>query len=159
MSEAAKGIEVVPARRCDLDAIAHLESFAFDAPWKRAFFESELAAEGRYATVARDASSQVVGYLFAMYFDDEMHINKIAVDETRRRRGIALKLMARCFEFAASRDIRVISLEVRQSNLAAQRFYERLEFTSLYIRPHYYPDGESAVVMVRELDRPPPGQL
>ncbi len=159
MSEAPGRVDVAPAVRDDLDAIEQLESLAFEAPWKREFFESELATEGRYATVAREAHDIVVGYLFAMYFDDEMHINKIAVDEARRRKGIALALMAKCFEFAASRDIRVISLEVRQSNLAAQRFYERLEFNSLYIRPRYYPDGESAVVMVRELDRPPPGQL
>jgi N6-L-threonylcarbamoyladenine synthase len=86
-----------------------------------------------------------------MYFDDEMHVNKIAVEETRRRQGIALELMAQCFEFASTHGIRTISLEVRNSNLAAQRFYQKLDFNSLYVRPRYYPDGESAVVMVREL--------
>lgn len=145
---AQEKVDVVPARRDDLDAIARLESQAFDAPWKREFFESELSAKGRYATVARNADGIVVGYLFAMYFDDEMHINKIAVDGARRRQGIALALMAACFEFAVVNNIRTISLEVRLSNTIAQGFYEKLKFSSLYIRPRYYPDGESAVVMV-----------
>lgn len=151
MSEASNRIEVVPARHRHLDAIAHLESRAFESPWKRAFFESELSSEGRYATVAVEGSRTVLGYLFAMYFEDEMHINKIAVDEARRREGIALALMAGCVEFAAANDIRTISLEVRLTNTVAQEFYERLAFRPLYVRPRYYPDGESAVVMMREL--------
>lgn len=157
MSEPARRIEVVAAQPGDLDAIAGLESMAFESPWKRAFFASELAAEGRYATVAKDTPGRVLGYLFAMYFDDEMHVNKIAVDESQRRKGIALALMDRCFEFARSNGIRAISLEVRQSNAVAQSFYTSLDFGSLYIRPCYYPDGESAVVMMRELNPRPPG--
>lgn len=147
---------MVAAQPGDLDAIAGLESKAFESPWKRVFFASELAAEGRYATVAKDAAGRVVGYLFAMYFDDEMHVNKIAVDESHRRQGIALALMDRCFEFARSIGIRAISLEVRESNAVAQSFYTNLNFDSLYIRRRYYPDGESAVVMMRELEPPPP---
>ena len=58
---------------------------------------------------------------------------------------------ARCLEFARDNGIRTISLEVRQSNLGAQEFYRTLHFAALYIRPRYYPDGEAAVVMVREL--------
>jgi len=58
-----------------------------------------------------------------------MHVNKIAVEERERRRGIAVQLMDRCLEFARDNGIRTISLE-RQSD---------------------HPDGESAVVMVREL--------
>ena len=46
----------------------------------------------------------------------------------------------------------MISLEVRQSNAGAQEFYRRLDFECLYVRPHYYPDGEAAVIMVRELE-------
>jgi ribosomal protein S18 acetylase RimI-like enzyme len=80
-----------------------------------------------------------------------MHVNKIAVDERERRQGTALALMQECTEFALRNDIRTISLEVRQTISGAQAFYERLGFASLYVRPRYYPDGEAAVVMTREL--------
>jgi ribosomal protein S18 acetylase RimI-like enzyme len=80
-----------------------------------------------------------------------MHVNKIAVAESERRQGIADALMAACFAFAREQGVRVISLEVRQSNRGAQEFYRHLDFASSYVRPRYYPDGESAVVMTREV--------
>ena len=89
--------------------------------------------------------------MFAMFFFDEMHVNKIAVDDRDRRKGIALALMERCTAFARKNEVKTISLEVRESNAGARAFYSRLGFTLLYVRPRYYPDGEAAVVMMREL--------
>ena len=112
-----------------------------------------MDAAGRFNLVAR-RGGRVIGYLFAMWFFDEMHVNKIAVEEADRRRGIALRLMEECMEFAILHGVRTISLEVRQSNESAQAFYRHLEFEPLYVRPRYYPDGEGAVIMVRELPEP-----
>jgi ribosomal-protein-alanine N-acetyltransferase len=145
-----KELEINDARWSDLDAIHRLEVDCFPAPWRREFFESELRGEARLSLVARRGRS-VIGYVFAMWFFDEMHVNKIAVDESERRKGIAATLMDRCLQFATANGIKTISLEVRQSNRGAQEFYESLDFACLYVRPRYYPDGESAVVMVRHL--------
>ena len=135
----------------DLDAIHKLESAAFPAPWRREFFESELHGSNRLNLVAR-REGEVIGYLFAMWFFDEMHVNKIAVNETERRKGIAVALMRRVTDFALRNGVRTISLEVRQSNQGAQSFYKTLNFRPFYVRPRYYPDGEAAVVMTRELE-------
>jgi [ribosomal protein S18]-alanine N-acetyltransferase len=136
--------------RADVEAIHHIEEASFPAPWRREFFLSELAAEGRYNLVAK-RDGIVVGYLFSMWIFDEMHVNKIAVAESERRQGIADALMARCFEFARAHEVESISLEVRLSNSSALDFYKHLDFKASYLRPRYYPDGESAVVMVREV--------
>jgi ribosomal-protein-alanine N-acetyltransferase len=146
----ADELEIAPATWADLDAIHRLESSSFPAPWRREFFESELSGESRVHFVARRRGA-VVGYVFAMWFFDEMHVNKIAVSEDERRKGIADALMERCLAFARGNGITTISLEVRQSNRGAQAFYDHLDFAALYVRPRYYPDGEAAVVMVREL--------
>jgi ribosomal-protein-alanine N-acetyltransferase len=143
-------IEIAAATRADVDAIHGIESDSFPAPWRREFFLGELAAEGRFNVVAR-RDGVVVGYLFAMWILDEMHVNKIAVAKEKRRQGIADALMARCFAFARKRGVRTISLEVRKSNRGAQEFYRHLDFASSYLRPRYYPDGEAAVVMTREV--------
>lgn len=145
-------IEIAPATHADLDAVHHLETLCFPAPWRREFFESEVDASGRFNLVAR-RSGQLVAYLFAMYFFDEMHVNKIAVAESERRQGIAQRLMEACTTFAMRHGIVSISLEVRESNATAQEFYRNLDFEAMYLRPRYYPDGESAVIMVRELPR------
>ncbi len=138
------------AVEADVPAVHALEQRCFPSPWRREFFESEVRNEGRFNIVAR-RDALLVGYLFAMYFADEMHINKIAVDESVRRQGIALALMQRCTAFAAEQGVTSISLEVRRSNEEAQRFYRFLDFEPEYIRSAYYPDGEAAVVMMKEL--------
>jgi ribosomal-protein-alanine N-acetyltransferase len=143
-------LAIEPARAADIDAIHGLETAAFPSPWRREFFESELHSSGRLNLVARRGEA-LVGYVFAMYFFDEMHINKIAVSESERRQGVALALMDACDEFATKSGIKSISLEVRESNEGAQAFYRRLGFAALYVRPKYYPDGEAAVVMMREV--------
>jgi ribosomal-protein-alanine N-acetyltransferase len=149
-AELLRDYEIGLATQDDVDAIVALEAAAFPSPWRREFFESELRGGGRYSLVAK-RGGRLVGYLFAMWFFDEMHVNKIAVDETLRRRGIAFALMRHCIAFAKEHAIRTISLEVRQSNEGAQSFYRFLDFAPSYVRPHYYPDGESAVVMTKVL--------
>lgn len=144
------GIVIETARLGDVTAIYGIEQASFPAPWRREFFESEVAAGHRLNLVAR-RGDVIVGYLFAMWLFDEMHVNKIAVVEEERRMGIADALMARCFEFAHEHDVQTISLEVRKSNGGAQEFYRQLAFLSSYTRPRYYPDGEAAVVMTRKL--------
>jgi len=143
-------VEISVAAWGDLEAIHRLEVNSFPSPWRREFFESELGGDSRLHFVAR-RRGVLVGYVFAMWFFDEMHINKIAVTSSERRKGIAEALMDRCLDFARENGITTISLEVRQSNRGAQAFYEHLDFAALYVRPRYYPDGEAAVVMVREM--------
>ena len=143
-------LEIAPVTRADLPAVHAIETASFPAPWRIEFFESELQATGRVNLVARRGRA-VVGYVFSMWIFDEMHINKIAVAESERRRGVADALMARCNAFARANGIRSIALEVRRSNHGAQAFYKHLGFAPTYVRPRYYPDGEAAVVMTREI--------
>jgi [ribosomal protein S18]-alanine N-acetyltransferase len=144
------GLIIERAVAADVRAIHALEQRCFPSPWRREFFESEITNDGRYNLVAR-RDGVIVGYLFAMWFMDEMHVNKIAVDASARRQGIALALMQRCTAFAVEQGVTSISLEVRQSNDEAQKFYTFLGFEAEYIRKGYYPDGESAVVMMKDL--------
>lgn len=145
--------ELSPASLDDLEAITSLEARSFPAPWRREYFESELRAAGRYNRVAKDTSGRLLGYLFAMYYLDEMHINKIAIEDIHRRKGLATWIMKDCIAFAKSKSIVLLSLEVRQSNVGAQEFYKTLDFAPAYVRRNYYPDGEAAVVMVAKLKK------
>lgn len=151
MAAEPRYVDIFPATEADLDSITVLEAEAFPAPWRREFFAGELGAPGRYGRVARSDGGLLVGFIFAMYLFDEMHVNKIAVAEAYRRRGIARQLMDDCIEFAKSQDVKWISLEVRQTNVGAQRFYETLNFKPVYLRRRYYPDGESAIVMTAQI--------
>ncbi len=146
----SEGIIFERAAMGDIAAVHALEQRCFPAPWRREFFESEVVTPGRFNLVAR-RDGVIIAYLFAAWIVDEMHINKIAVDAGARRQGIALALMERCLTFAVENGVTSIWLEVRQSNEEAQQFYHVLHFEPEYIRKGYYPDGEAAVVMTREL--------
>lgn len=141
---------IAEARFADVDQIVALERASFPTPWRREFFESELTVDGRHNRVLRIGRT-VVAYCFSMYYLDEMHVNKIAVADAHRRRGLARRLMEDALEFARATGIRSITLEVRESNQAAQDFYRSLQFETRYHRPRYYPDGEAAVVMGKEI--------
>lgn len=143
-------LEIVPATPDDVDAVHRIEEASFPSPWRREFFAAEVIADHRFNIVARQ-DGVIVGYLFAMHVFEEMHVNKIAVEESRRRQGIANALMERCFRFAETHEVETISLEVRLSNQPAQDFYRFLDFKKSYLRSRYYPDGEAAVVMVRQM--------
>lgn len=69
----------------------------------------------------------------------------------RRRRGVGKKLLKKLETEAKERGARVILLEVRVSNAPAMTMYLKEGFKGIYVRPRYYPDGEDAVVMQKEL--------
>ena len=147
MRKTAEHLVIRGATRADLDAVVELEAMSFPVPWKREFFAQEFDAIGRYNIVATTEGGDLVGYVFAMHFLDEMHVNKIAIAPSWRRKGAAVLLMEECFSFARLNHVSSVSLEVRESNEAARALYRSLVFEESYTRPRYYPDGESAIVM------------
>lgn len=150
------------AARSDVDAIVAIESAEFPVPWRRDYFSQEIDQPQRYNRVIRRPrelagrfghSQEAVAYLFSSYLLDEMHINKIATRRDLWSLGLARHLMARAFEFAATRGINLMTLEVRSSNRRAIEFYERHDFSGVYVRREYYQDCEDALVMHRLLGR------
>ena len=133
----------------DLDAVAALESATFTNPWTREMLEREL----RQTDVARVYVVRLPGYPVAAFCAcwlvyDELHINTIAVDARLRRQGIATALMRYLVAEAASLGASRTYLEVRRSNLPAQRLYERLGFTVAAVRRNYYTQPEEDALVL-----------
>ena len=154
MSALAEEVAIRDAETGDLDAVASLERRAFPVPWKREYFEVEIGAPHRFNRVAIGPKGDFAGYVFCAFAAGELHINKIAVEERHRRRGVASLLMDEVLAFADRADVEQIYLEVRVSNRAAQAFYTGLGFRQTGRRSRYYLDGEDALVMVRDLRDP-----
>jgi ribosomal-protein-alanine N-acetyltransferase len=138
----------------DLDAVAALEADTFSNPWTRDMLEREL----RQSDVARVYVVRLPGYRVAAFCAcwlvyDELHINTIAVDARLRRQGLATALMTRLLADAAAQGARRTYLEVRRSNLPAQRLYESLGFTVAAVRRSYYshPDEDALVLSLAML--------
>jgi [ribosomal protein S18]-alanine N-acetyltransferase len=136
----------------DLEAIERIERRSYPTPWSRSMFASELAKPSSISLGAfAGETAELVGYLVISRYVDAWHVMNIAVAPEHRRRGIAAALFERLFELTAGDGRRGYTLEVRISNEAAIKLYERLGFQSRGIRRGYYTDNrEDALIMWRD---------
>jgi ribosomal-protein-alanine N-acetyltransferase len=156
VSALAESVTTRDASANDLDAIAALERAAFPVPWKQEYFEVEIGAAHRFNRVAVGPKGDLAGYVFCAFAAGELHVNKIAVNERYRRRGIASLLMDEVLGFAGTTRVEEVYLEVRVSNRPARAFYANLGFREAGRRNRYYLDGEDALVLVRNMMKTAP---
>jgi ribosomal-protein-alanine N-acetyltransferase len=67
-----------------------------------------------------------------------------------RRMGIGRELMDYAVAESIVSGIRLITLEVRRSNVVARHLYRVLGFEERRLRKNYYALGEDAIIMERE---------
>jgi len=134
----------------DLSAIEEIERRSYPTPWSRSMFAGELAKPASVCLGAFEGE-RLAGYMIISRYVDAWHVMNIAVDPEFRRRGIATALLERLFELTEDESRRGYTLEVRVSNEAAIKLYERLGFRSRGIRRGYYTDNrEDALIMWRD---------
>lgn len=100
---------------------------------------SSLTQDTYYYFVAK-MDNNVVGYLSAELLVDHFDLLSIAVDNNFRRQNIATALLDKLFSLCFDQKITDIFLEVRQNNLSAISFYEKVGFEKISTRKNYYTD-------------------
>lgn len=111
----------------------------------RSIFDKGDCREGEAISGKNHA---ILGYAAMWLMVDEAHLTSIAVRETHRRRGIGELLLNSVIDLALQLNAQIVTLEVRESNFAAQALYEKYGFDKVGIRRGYYSDdGEDAVIM------------
>jgi ribosomal-protein-alanine N-acetyltransferase len=146
-------IEIRRLTLADLAAIERIERRAYPMPWSRSMFAGELAKTSSICLGAFDADvgETLVAYLIISRYADAWHVMNVAVRDDYRGQGVATQLLNRLFELTAGDDRRGYTLEVRVSNTAAIRLYERLGFVARGVRRGYYTDNrEDALIMWRD---------
>ena len=134
-----------------VDEVLGIEREAFSNPWQRSDFEYALGRANGYAVVAFE-SDALIGYAVGFFARADFHLASLAVRGDRRGKGIGRALLIRVVEGAQGRGARVISLEVRASNIRALALYERAGFRHVAIRQDYYTHPEEdALVMIKPL--------
>lgn len=121
-----------------LDEILAIEAASHPLPWQR---ESFLSAEreGYFFRLLLGARRQVIGYVIASPGVGEAHLLNITIAAPYRGFGYAALLLQSTQRWARNSGAQQLLLEVRPSNLAAQRSYARFGFAMLARRPAYYP--------------------
>jgi [ribosomal protein S18]-alanine N-acetyltransferase len=147
-----------PMIQDDLDEVLAIEQASFLSPWTRPLFIQELSSPiARHLTLWTTMHERQVlaGYMIFWIVANEVHLQKIAVRPEFQRRNAATCLMKALFQSARDEQCRTVILEVRRSNTAALKLYEKFGLTIKGVRPCYYSEqGEDALILGTDLPDP-----
>lgn len=145
-------LNIVRLQPKHIEALAELEKECFSAPWSYDGIASELKNPLSVFLVA-EAFGEVAGYVSMNAISYEGFINNLAVKEKYRRRGVASALMRELIQCAQQREMSVLTLEVRPSNLSAIALYEKFGFRREGERKNFYSNPtENGLIMTKHMD-------
>jgi ribosomal-protein-alanine N-acetyltransferase len=126
-----------PMTEADLESVLRVERAIYEFPWTRGNFRDSLRT-GYSCWIAR-RGERLAGYAVMMLAAGEAHLLNLSVAAERQRRGHGRALLAHLLDVARGHGARVLFLEVRPSNAAAQRLYAGFGFEQIGVRRGYYP--------------------
>lgn len=169
----------------DITQVADIERESFPSMWPQTAYRRELTNKiarylviceprdeppapqpaGLWGTLRRivgsdgaDASGErLLGFIGIWLMVGEAHVVTVAVRESHRRMGIGERLLIASIEQAIGYDQEVVTLEVRSSNDAAQRLYEKYGFARVGLRKRYYTDNNEDAVLMTTPELTSPG--
>lgn len=138
----------------DIFEVHAIERASFPNPWHLTTFRGEIynrPISSPYVIVHR-LEKKIIGYVICWHIQDEIQISNIAVHPDFRRMGVGESVLRQVLSQLKKEEAKYVSLEVRPSNMAAIKLYNKLGFDILGIRKDYYRNPpEHAVVMAKYL--------
>ncbi len=144
---------VRPASSADVAAVARLEHRCLgDDAWSPALVEQGIAAAlPTVSYLVVEVGGRVLGHAVASVAGDDAELQRIAVDPSYRRRGLATALLDAVEALAARGGATRLLLEVREDNAAALALYASRGFADWGRRPAYYRDGAAAALLGKKV--------
>jgi len=137
----------------DVPAIMEIEKIVYTHPWTEGIFNDCIRVG--YNCWVYEEQEELLAYGLVSIAVNEAHILNICVAPDAQRRGLGKRMLHKLMQLAAERQGNSIFLEVRESNLVAQKLYDQEGFNRIGLRKNYYPadDGrEDALVYAKELN-------
>lgn len=129
--------------------IAQLETLCFSDPWSEKSIASELENKLSFWLVAVE-EGMVAGYIGSQTVMDETDMMNVGVHPDYRRKGIGGALVCALIEALKKQGSHSLTLEVRASNLPAQKLYEKMGFAMVGKRPRYYRNPREDAYILRK---------
>jgi len=133
----------------DIDLCYEIDSNTI-ALWSKKQWTEEFKKEG-VNVYGLLFSNLLVGICVYHLILDEAHINYFVVDQEFRKKGFGSYLMSYLLKLFEKFNISKVLLEVSQSNVTAEKFYNRFDFFTVGIRRKYYKDGSDALLKEKKL--------
>ncbi|MCM3397681.1 MULTISPECIES: ribosomal protein S18-alanine N-acetyltransferase [Oceanobacillus] len=132
----------------DVDHVMEVERASFTTPWTTDIFYQELLDNKHAHYFVLQLDEQIIGYIGTWIVIDDAQITNIAIMPGFRGHKLGEKLFGYTVQYALQLGVKRLSLEVRQSNIPAQRLYQKFGLVPGGIRKNYYTDNqEDAIVM------------
>ena len=145
-------IKIQRMQKSDVDNVINIEEKAYgEHHWSKESFLNELSNDLARYYAAFDINGNLLGYAGCWQILEEVHITNITVSPDFRRQKIGERLLRQIIDDCYKNKAKYITLEVRVSNNAAIKLYEKYGFKSLGTRKGYYQNNnEDALIMWTE---------
>lgn len=138
--------------REDVPEVAAQEKIIFSDYWTEEGFLESLQNENAYMIVVTDEQDALMGYACVYRALDEAELMNIATVPAFRRQHVGDEMLTHLKAYLKARDVHYFYLEVRESNIAAKRLYEKYGFETMGLRKNFYDNPkEHAWVMTCEI--------
>ena len=133
--------------RRDMPEVLAIERESFEFPWFEEDFIRCLRQRNCIGMVA-EHGERVVGFMIYELHKTRLHILNFSVANGVRLRSVGRQMAEKLVSKLSGQRRTRISLEVRETNLAAQLFFKHVGFTATTVLRAYYEDSpEDAYVM------------
>ncbi|MEG0615860.1 MAG: ribosomal protein S18-alanine N-acetyltransferase [Oscillospiraceae bacterium] len=140
-------IHILPIGLEQVSEVTELEKKYFSDPWSEKSILADIGSPTGFMAAAVYENS-IIGYLFATKVLGEISLNKIAVAENFRRNHVA-EMLLKWLETEVF-PMEFITLEVRESNQAAKKLYEKNGYKIVGNRKNFYENPtENAILMTK----------
>ncbi len=144
----ASDLKLARMREADLADVLTLECSIYSHPWTRGNFADSLRAG--YACWTWRRMSELIGYFVLLVGAGESHLLNLSIAQPHQRQGCGSALLREAMRIARAEGGKLLLLEVRPMNLAAQGLYRKFGFRQVGVRKEYYPAAagrEDALVL------------
>jgi [ribosomal protein S18]-alanine N-acetyltransferase len=129
------------------------ECFIDGEAYSRETFDYLLTAPESVSYRAVTSGGVMVGFVIGLVEPDHTgHVTTVGVAPAHRRRSLAKRLMRQVEDGFKKRNVRLVRLEVRALNTAAQKLYESIGYSITQRLPKYYSNGGDGLLMLKSLE-------
>jgi [ribosomal protein S18]-alanine N-acetyltransferase len=139
--------------RRDMAEVLEIEREGFEFPWSEDDFIRCLRQRNCIGMVA-EHDDRVIGFMIYELHKTRLHLLNFSVAAAYRRRGAGTQMLSKLVAKLSSQRRTRILLEVRETNLAAQLFFRRMNFRAVSVLRDFYDDTTEDAYLMQYRYRP-----
>lgn len=119
----------------DIVDVLRIELESFQYAWTEDDFKRTLG--GNVVGIVAESNGRIAGFMIYELFDDEFHLMNFAVAQDFRRQKVGTQMIGKLIA-KLSRRRPALRIEVREKNMAAQKFFSKCGFRAWEVVNEFY---------------------